>query len=186
MASAPMSPSSSPRAANAKSVCTSGMAGTLPTVRQAGAQPGAQDAAPAERVQRPDDLVARTQRVGPGVEPDVDPGPDMGQLAVEQRSAEPRTGRRPSDHVRPATGGDVQQRQEHAEEQQRRAEVPLDDDHRQRDAPHREHRQQVRQRRQRRSARDACWCARGSAGCRPGTPPGTPPGSPSAAPTAVR
>ena len=70
--------------------------------RQTGAEAGAQDAATTERVQRPDDLVARAQRVRPGVEPDVDPRPDVTQLAVEQGRAkdeQDETQRRRTSHA---------------------------------------------------------------------------------------
>ena len=48
--------------------------------------------------------------------------------------------------IRP--GGDVEHREEDAEEQQRRAEVPLDDDDHEGDRPHRDHRREVRDGRQ--------------------------------------
>jgi hypothetical protein len=46
-------------------------------------------------------------------------------------------------HVGPARSRDVQKEKEHRKEQERRAEIALDDDDQERDRPHRDHRQQV-------------------------------------------
>ena len=55
---------------------------------------------------------------------------------------------RPPIDVARAPGRHVQHREEHREEQQRRAEIALHDDDHERDRPHRDHRGEVRERRQ--------------------------------------
>ena len=71
---------------------TAGIGGRPAIERQAAAEPVPSMPAAGERVQRLDDLVARAERVGERVEPDVDPRPDV----VDQRrtsSALPMTNR---------------------------------------------------------------------------------------------
>ena len=115
--------------------------------RQAAAEPRADQAAARERVQRLDHLVARAERVLEGIEPDVDPRPDVPEQLVHQRAAQHEQDQA-ADDVAPARRRDVQQQQEHREEQQRGAEVALDHDDAEGDRPHRGHRQQIRDRRQ--------------------------------------
>ena len=75
-------------------------------------------------------------------------------------------------------GRRVEQRQEDAEEQQRRAEVALDDDDPEGDRPHRDHRGEVRQRRQPERAEPRVLLDEERAGSPTGSRPGRRPGSP--------
>ena len=77
----PDSPSSSPRAANGKSVWIAGIGSRPSTVGSPPPRPGPEQPAPGERVERLDDLVAGAGRIGERVEPDVDPGPDVVERA---------------------------------------------------------------------------------------------------------
>jgi hypothetical protein len=70
---------------------------------------------------------------------------------VEQVVQDPRAGheqQQPAHDIGRSAGGDVEQDEEHREEQQRRAQIPLDDHDPERDRPHRHHRGEVRDRRQ--------------------------------------
>ncbi len=143
----PTSPSSSPSAASGKSVWTSGIGGRPPTDRQPLAEARAQQAAAGEGMQRLDDLVARPERVGERIDPDVDAIADV----LEQVRHEGAAGQEqdePDDDEAEPPGRGIGQRQEHREEQQRRTEVALDHDDAERDRPHRDHRGEVRQGRQ--------------------------------------
>ena len=126
---------------------TSGIGGRPPISGRPGPEPDAEQPAASERVERLDDLVARPERVGERIDPDVDAGPDVVEQHRHQRAAEQEQDQPDDDQADPA-GGDVEQRQEDAEEQQRRAEVALDDHDAEGDRPHRDHRGEVRQRRQ--------------------------------------
>ena len=59
---------------------------------QAGPRPTPEEAAAGERVERLDDLVAGAQRVGEGIQPDVDPVADVVEQAGHEQAAERRTG----------------------------------------------------------------------------------------------
>ena len=115
--------------------------------RQAVAQAHADEPAAGERVERLEDLVAAVERVGPRVDPGGDAVADVGEHAGHQRAAEQEQDEADDDEADP-TGRRVGQGQEDREEQQRRAEVALDDDDAQGDGPHRDHRREVRQGRQ--------------------------------------
>ncbi len=147
IATTPTSPSSSPSAASGKSVWTSGIGRRPPISGRPAPRPDPEQPAAGERVERLDDLVAGAERVGERVDPDVDPGPDVVEQHGHQRAAEQEQDEADDDQADPA-GRDVEQRQEDAEEQQRRPEVALDDDDAEGDRPHRDHRREVRQRRQ--------------------------------------
>ena len=114
----PMRPSSSPIAVNTKSVAAFGMSSGLPEP-----EAGADDAARAERVLRLDDLVA----VALARLPRVDPRLDAHAHVAEQRGTRARTPIASSTSVprtyAAATRRDVEHRREHAEEEQRRADV---------------------------------------------------------------
>ena len=147
IATTPTIPSSSPRAASGKSVWTSGIGGRPPISGRPAAEPDAEQPAAGERVERLDDLVARSERVGERVEPDVDAVADVVEQLGHQRAAQHEQDQ-PDDHQADPARGDVEHRQEDAEEQERGAEVALDDHDAEGDRPHRDHRGEVRQRRQ--------------------------------------
>ncbi len=110
-------------------------------------RPDPDQPAAGERVERLDHLVARAERVGEGVEPDRDADPDVIEQQRHQQAAEDEEDEPDHDQADPARG-DVEERQEHAEEEQRGAEVALDDHDAEGDRPHRDHRQEVRHGRQ--------------------------------------
>ena len=85
---------------------------------------------------------------GERVEPDLEPVVDVGDAVAEQVGAGGEDQDADED-VGEAAGGDVEQRQERAEEHQRAAEVADEDDHQHRDAPDDEHRAEVLERRDR-------------------------------------
>ena len=149
----PISPSSSPSAASGKSVWISGIppGWPPPIVGRPRPEPGPEQPAPAERVQRLDDLVAAGLRGRERVEPDVDPRLDVGHELVHDESADQEQ-QDPEHDVGDPARGRVRQQQEDGEEQQRRAEVALDHDDPEGDRPHRDHRREVRQRRDRERA----------------------------------
>ena len=109
---------------------------------EAAAQPGAEDAAVGDRLDRLDDLVAVGVRGLPGVEPDLEALLHVRGEAVDQeRSAHEQ--RQPGHRVQLAAGRDVDHRQEDAVQEQRRAHVVHHRDHAQRHARHRQQRPQV-------------------------------------------
>ena len=115
--------------------------------RQAAAETRPEQAAARERDERLDDLVAGAGRVGERIAPDVDPDPDVAEQLVGGEPADDQQDQADDDVARSGRGH-VDEREEHGEEEQRRAQVALDDDDRERDRPHDEHRQEVRQGRQ--------------------------------------
>ena len=121
---------------------------------QAATKPDTEQPAPSERMERLHDLVARAERVGEGVDPDIDPGPDVVDQDGHQRAADDEQDQPDDDEAEPA-GGDIEHRQEDPEEQQRGAEILLDDDDHEGDRPHRDHRRQIRDGRQPQRT-DAC------------------------------
>ncbi len=96
----------------------------------AASEAGAGQPAVGETVERLDDLVALVERVGPRVEPDVDPGLDVAELRPGEVGGD-REQHRADQQVAEAFGGHPHHHDEQREEQQRRAEVALEhhDDH---------------------------------------------------------
>src|SRR6185369_15206708 len=115
--------------------------------RQTGAEPRAEQPAAGERVERLDDLVAVPGRALERVQPDVDAGLDgRDEVVHDERAGQEEHDA--DDDVPDPTGRRVQQAQEDGEEQERGAEVALDDDEPEGDRPHRDHRGEERQGRQ--------------------------------------
>ncbi len=95
----------------------------------------------AEGEHRLDDLVAAALSRGPGVEPDLDPGLHMGELLVGHAAGQGEQGGA-AQQVHGLPGGQPQQPDEQAEEQQGRPEVPLGHHHHDGDSPCRQQREQ--------------------------------------------
>ena len=95
----------------------------------------------------------------PGVEPDVAPGRRRARSACSHQQGADEEEGEARDHVREARRGDVEQRQEGAEEHQRAPEVADVDEHQHRRTPDDEQRAEVLQRRDR-QPRDAAGCDR--------------------------
>ena len=142
-----------------RSVCGAGISVSPLGPRSSdAAEAGAEQPAVGLREQRLRDLVAllldplRVERV----QPDVDAVLDVADRRGEEPGAE-REQRQPDDHEREPVGGHVEQRQEAAEEHQRRAEVADEDEHQHRRAPDHEQRAEVLERRDR-HARSGAPC----------------------------
>ena len=143
----PMRPSSSPRAASGKSVWTSGIGIRPPIVGRPEPRPTPDETAAGERVEALDHLIARSQRIGERVDPDVDPVADVIEQVRHQQAAEDEQ-RQPDDDEADPRRRHINEGEEHREEQQGRAEVTLDHDDPEGDRPHDDHRGEIRQRRQ--------------------------------------
>ena len=131
------------------------------------AEAGAEEAAGAEAEQRLHQLVAGAVLVGEGVQPDVDAGADVTEDVVGDERAD---GEQPDADQQPARplGGDVEHHDEDAEQQQRAAEVALEDQHEDRQHPGHQHRPEVAAARQL-DARPPCgWPAPARRACPPG------------------
>ncbi len=105
-------------------------------------QPGADHAAVGHGEGGLHDLIALARRVGPGVEPDVDPVLHVGELLEAEPGAE-REQRTADDQPAGSLGGHPEQHDEQGEEEQRRPEIALGDHHHERDAPRQQHRTEV-------------------------------------------
>ena len=119
--------------------------------REAGSQAGPQQPASRERMERLDGLVAGPERVRPRVQPGRDALAHGREDEREDREAQQEE-RDPEQDVHLAPGCEVEQAEEDREEEQRGAQVPLDDDDAQRQRQHENGREQVRGRRQREPA----------------------------------
>ena len=102
-------------------------------------EPDADQPARREREERLHELVALARGVGERVEPDVDARPHVAEEEVRDGRAGTEQ-REPDDHVGRAPGRRVEHHEEDREEQQRGAEVALEDEHDERDDPHEQQR----------------------------------------------
>ena len=148
IAMTPTRPSSSPRAASGKSVWTAGIG----RCRRPSAGPP-RDPSRAVRRGRTHRATARSgsRRQSGSLNGSSQMSTRVWTVPTRwYRTNDPTRNSDDADHhvARPAGRG-VEQEQEHGEEEQRRAEVALDDDEAEGDRPHRHHRRQERQRRQR-------------------------------------